>query len=188
MPRGKKIIADETELKIIETENEEGTIPFFIIDDEFGIACDQYCYMLCRKKRANKTVKDEDGNPSHIESYWMWTSYRYTNSFESIMNTYVSQKERDINKKLVKEKDFKNIIKTYQDIHEIIKNAFDVEGLNKDFLSHSTLIDQRAELEADIKATKELRNKLSKECEELEKLIKEKRKIVIENSTIKKKK
>lgn len=188
MPRGKKSITDEAELKVIETENEEGTIPFFIIDDEFGIACDQYCYMLCRKKRANKTVKDENGQPTHIESYWMWTSYRYTNSFESIMNTYVSQKERDINKKLVKEKDFKNIIKTYQDIHEIIKNALDIEGLNKDFLSCSTLIDQRAELEGEIKRVKELKDKLAKECGELEDLIKEKRKIVIDNSTIKKKK
>lgn len=188
MPRGKKTIADETELKIIETENEEGTIPFFIIDDEFGIACDQYCYMLCRKKRANKTVKDENGQPTHIESYWMWTSYRYTNSFESIMNTYVSQKERDINKKLVKEKDFKNIIKTYKDIQEIIKNAFNIESLNKDFLSCSALIDQRAKLEGEIKRVEEVKDKLIKECDELEKLIKEKRKIVIDNSTIKKKK
>lgn len=187
MPRGKKTLV-YPELKVIETENEEGTIPFFLIDDEFGIACDQYCYMLCRKKRANKTVKDEDGELIHIESYWMWTAYKYTNSFESIMNTYVSQKERDINKKLVKEKDFKNIIKTYQEIHEIIKNALDVEGLNKDFLSCSTLIDQRTKLEGDIKLVRELKTKLEKECGELEKLIKEKRKIIIDNSTVKKKK
>lgn len=186
MPRGRKAQTEEIELKIIETEDEDGTIPFFLIDDEFGIACDQYCYMLCRKKRANRTVKDENGKPSHIEAYWMWNSYKYTNSFLSIVETYVSQKEKDLNKKFVKEKDFKNIVKNYEQIHEIIKKTFDIEGLNKEFLSHNILIDQRAELDKEIKATKELKDKLVKECEELETLIKEKRKIIIDSTKKKK--
>lgn len=190
MPRGrKKALVEETELPIIETENEEGTIPFFLIDDEFGIACDQYTYMLCRKKRSNKTVKDENGKPDHIEVYWNWTSYRYTNTFESIMECYVTQKERDLNKKLVKEKDFKEILKNYEEIHNIIRKAFDIKGLNKDFISISSigsLIDQRVKLESEINAIEETKNNLMKKCNELEKLIKEKRKIVVEKHTPKK--
>lgn len=99
MPR--KTLAD-TELPIEETDIEEGTLPFFLIDDEYGIACDQYCYMLCKKKRANRTIKDEDGKPNHIESYWSWTPFKYTGTFQSIMETYVEQKERGLNKRIVK--------------------------------------------------------------------------------------
>ena len=185
MPRGRKK-AEDTELPIITTEEESGTTPFFLIDDEFGIACDQYSYMLCRKKRATRTVKDEDGNDDHIEEYWMWSAYRYTSTFESIMQCYVKQKERDLNKKLIKEKDFKAILKNYEEIHEIIKNALSVEGLNKDFISINSLIDQRAKLQDEIQAVEKDMNTLKKQCEELQSTIKEARKIVVENHKPKK--
>ena len=187
MPRGrKKVIVEETELPIIDTDDEAGNIPFFLIDEEFGISCDQYGYMLCRKKRANRTIKNEEGNDDHIETYWMWTAYKYTSTFESIMNCYVKQKERDLNKKLIKEKDFKAILEHYKQIHQIIKNALSVEGLNKDFISMSSLIDQRKKLEDEIKDVETYKNSLKQKCDELQEAIKEARKIVVEKHKPKK--
>lgn len=187
MPRGrKKVITEETELPIIDTNDEAGNIPFFLIDEEFGISCDQYGYMLCRKKRANRTIKNEEGNDDHIETYWMWTAYKYTSTFESIMKCYVSQKERDLNKKLIKEKDFKAILENYKQIHQIIKNALSVEGLNKDFISMSSLIDQRKKLDDEIKDVETYKNSLKQKCDELQEAIKEARKIVVEKHKPKK--
>ena len=183
MPR--KTLAD-TELPIKETDIEEGALPFFLIDDEYGIACDQYCYMLCKKKRANRTIKDEDGKPNHIESYWSWTPFKYTNTFQSIMETYVEQKERGLNKRIVKSKDFKQIIETYNTIHKIISNSLDVEGLNKSFLSVTSLLDQKEKLLQEISEVHELKEDLLKEYNELQALIKEKRKIIVDKHTAKK--
>lgn len=169
-----------TELPIEETDIEEGTLPFFLIDDEYGIACDQYCYMLCKKKRANRTVKDEDGKPNHIESYWSWTPFKYTGTFQSIMETYVEQKERGLNKRIVKSKDFKQILETYNKIHKIISNSLDVEGLNKSFMSVTSLLDQKEKLLQEISEVHELKEDLLKEYNELQTLIKEKRKIIVD--------
>lgn len=177
MPR--KTLAD-TELPIKETDIEEGTLPFFLIDDEYGIACDQYCYMLCKKKRANRTIKDEDGKPNHIESYWSWTPFKYTGTFQSIMETYVEQKERGLNKRIIKSKDFKEILETYNKIYKIISDALDIEGLNKSFMSVTSLLDQKEKLLQEISEVHELKEDLLKEYNELQILIKEKRKIIVD--------
>ena len=177
MPR--KTLAD-TELPIEETDIEEGTLPFFLIDDEYGIACDQYCYMLCKKKRANRTIKDEDGKPNHIESYWNWTPFKYTGTFQSIMETYVEQKERGLNKRIIKSKDFKEILETYNKIHKIISDAVDIEGLNKSFMSVTSLLDQKEKLLQKISEVHELKEDLLKEYNELQILIKQKRKIIVD--------
>lgn len=170
----------KTELPIEETDIEEGTLPFFLIDDEYGIACDQYCYMLCKKKRANRTIKDEDGKPNHIESYWNWTPFKYTGTFQSIMETYVEQKERGLNKRIIKSKDFKEILETYNKIHKIISDALDIEGLNKSFMSVTSLLDQKEKLLQEISEVHELKEDLLKEYNELQILIKEKRKIIVD--------
>ena len=136
--------------------------------------------MLCKKKRANRTIKDEDGKPNHIESYWSWTPFKYTGTFQSIMETYVEQKERGLNKRIVKSKDFKQIIETYNTIYKIISNSLDVEGLNKSFMSVTSLLDQKEKLLQEISEVHELKEDLLKEYNELQALIKEKRKIIVE--------
>lgn len=186
MPRGKKSIIDESNLPVINTDEETGTIPFFLIDETYGVACDQYGYMLCKKKSANKTIKDEEGNLDHIESYYTWTPFKYTGTFESIIKCYIEQKERGLNKRLVKQKDFKKLLEIREEIYSIVYKAFNTNGINKEFLSVSNLLDQKVELENEIKNVIELKNNLTKQCNELEKLIKEKRKIIVEKHTAKK--
>lgn len=55
MARGKpNLAANVNENNIINTNEHTGSVPFFIIDDEYGIAADEYCYALCIGKKAYK--------------------------------------------------------------------------------------------------------------------------------------
>lgn len=186
MPRIKKSLVETTDLPIVETDNEEGSLPFFLIEDDYGIACDVNSYSLVQRKRSNKTVKDENGKEDHVEVYWKWDAFRWTNTMPSILHCYVKCKEKELNRKLSKEKDFKKVLANYQEIYNIIEKALSVEGENKRLLSASSIIDQTSELDAEIKTLRDRRLKLEKECNELEKLIKEKRKIIVGEHKVKK--
>lgn len=179
MARGRKPLTELTDLPLVETELEEGQIPFFLIDEEYGVNCDQYCYMLVKKKRATRTIKDEDGKPHHVESYWSWISLKYANTFQYIIECYVSIKGKDLNKKLVKSTDYKDLIKTQEQIRDILNNMFSL-NYNKDFLTVGDKVDTLNGLSKDLKELENTRDMLKKECDDLLAFIKETRKIVMD--------
>ena len=55
-----KLIDTVDPSKIIVTNKEEGAIPFFIIDDRYGVAVNQYSYMLVVKKNAYRTITSDN--------------------------------------------------------------------------------------------------------------------------------
>ena len=58
MGKGRKTLIEENqELEVVESTETVGVAPFLMIDDEYGISCDDCCYALCRKKIINKKVE-----------------------------------------------------------------------------------------------------------------------------------
>lgn len=180
MAKGRaKQLLENTDLPLIETDDEEGTIPFFIIDDNYGIAVDNYCYQLCKKSKANKTVKGENGVPTHVESYYKWTSFKYTDSLKSMFDCYVKEKERELHSKLTKSREFRDLMKVQDEIKTIICTSLKPDGHNKEWLSTVELLDEKERLRSEIKELQNIKQSVIREADSLLDIIKEKRKIII---------
>jgi len=186
MARGKKSLIETSDLPIVEKEEEEGSIPYFIIDDEYGISCSDLCEILVKKRKASRTVS-EDNKPHHIETYWTWDNVCYPSNFSLALSCYCSKKELELKKrKLVKSKDYKDILNVQKEIKDIIYKCLDGNGINKEFLSFTSVYDERVKLEEEIKQLRDIKNKCLESVESLMDLIKEKRSIVIKNTEPKK--
>jgi hypothetical protein len=186
MARGKKSLLETSDLPIVTTDIEEGQIPYFIIDDEWGISCDERQEILVRKKIANRTIKNEQGNEDHIEQYIMWDSISYPHTFTNAIEIYVDKKGKSMKSKLSKSKDYNDLISIQNDIKSIISKALDFNSVNKDFLSITSVIDKRAKLEKELISLKEIKEQVETETEKLLELIKEKNKIIISATELKK--
>ena len=186
MPRGKRNLLETTDLPIIPTDKEEGQIPYFILDDEWGISCDERQEILVHKKSANRTIKDENGVETHIEQYYMWDSVAYTSSFTHAISIYVDKKGKEKKSKLIKSKDYKELIAIQNDIKSTIAKALDFKGVNKDFLSITSILDERTKLEKELKMLKQTKEQVLQETEKLLELVKEKNKIIISTTEPKK--
>lgn len=182
--RGRSLLNNDLPVK--ETDIEEGNIPFFLIDDEYGVTADNYCYMLCYKKKMNRSVKNEDDVITHIESYYNWTPLKYTNTFQSIIECYMTIKERKLSSRLVKNKDYKEFINIQNEIKDIISKAFDTNGVNKEFVSFCDLIDHKEKLLQEIEELSALKDKVVDMANDLLNIIKKKRKIIINETEGKK--
>lgn len=180
MARGKKSLIETTNLPIEKTDKEEGQIPYFIIDDEWGVSCDERNEILVHKRLANRTIKDENNIDTYIEQYYSWESICYTSNFTTAIDIYANKKEKEKKSKLIKTKDYKDVIKIQEEIKEIIQEALSFENSkNKEYLSTTSIIDKRAKLEEEILLLKETKEEVEKETEKLLKMIKEKNKIII---------
>ena len=180
MAKGRtKQLLENMDLPLIQTDNEEGSIPFFVIDDDYGIAVDNYGYQLCKRSKANKTVKNNDGIPIHIESYYKWTSFKYTNSLKSMFECYVKEKEYELHSKLTKSRDFRDLMEVQNEIKNIICTALKSEGCNKELLSIVGLLDEKEKLRSEIKELQNIKHSVIREADSLMNIIKEKRRIII---------
>ena len=94
MARGKKSLIETTNLPIEKTDKEEGQIPYFIIDDEWGVSCDDRNEILVHKRLANRTIKDENNINTYIEQYYSWESICYTSNFTTAIDIYANKKEQ----------------------------------------------------------------------------------------------
>ena len=186
MARGKKSLLETTDLPIIPTDKEEGQIPYFILDDEWGISCDERQEILVHKKSANRTIKDENGVETHIEQYYMWECIAYTNSFTHTISVYVDKKGKEKKSKLIKSKDYKELIAIQNEIKSTIAKALDFNGINKEFLSITSILDERAKIEEELKLLRETKKQIEIETDKLLQLIKEKRTIIVSNTEPKK--
>lgn len=186
MARGKKSLLETTNLPIITTDKEEGQIPYFIIDDEWGVSCDERQEILVYKKTSSRTIKDENGVETHVEQYYMWDSVAYTSSFTHAISIYVDKKGKEKKSKLIKSKGYNDLISIQNEIKSIITRALDFDSVNKDFLSITSILDERTKLEEELKMLKETKEQVLNETDKLLQLVKEKRSIIISNTESKK--
>ena len=182
MAKGRVSLLESTDLPVIETEIEEGTLPFFLIEDDYGVAADKYCYMLCERKKASRTIKNEKGEPDHVETYFLWNSIKYLSSFKGTIDCYIEIKGRKLNARKIKNTTFKDIIDNQNEIKRIVSNALKPGGANKEFVSFCDLADKKEELLKEIEEVRMLKKTLNDEAESLINMIKEKRKIIITNT------
>ena len=186
MARGKRNLLETTDLPIITTDKEEGQIPYFLIDDEWGVSCDERQEILVHKKTSSRTIKDENGVETNIEQYYMWDSVAYTSSFTHAISIYVDKKGKEMKSKLSKSKDYNDLILIQNEIKSIITRALDFDSVNKDFLSVTSIINERAKLEEELKLLRETKEQVLSETDKLLQLVKEKRSIIISNTESKK--
>lgn len=178
MAKGKKSLVETTDPdKIIETDKEEGQIPFFIIDDEYGIAADNLCYMLVYAKKAGRTLTD--GN---VETYIKWDPVAYVNTIKKAIEEYSIVKERKLNKKLLKSKDLSDIKANQEEVKEAIQKALSPSGKNQKVFETLDLLQAKEDVLKDINDLHEQKEKLLQLFDEFEALIKEKRKIIIKQT------
>lgn len=91
----KTLLEMETDLDVINTDNEEGTVPTFRFNDdlEYGISADELNYILVKRNKANKKVTEPN---EHIETYYMWKPIAYLGTFEKALKCYVEYKEKEM--------------------------------------------------------------------------------------------
>jgi hypothetical protein len=186
MPRGKKKTSEILELPIIETTNEEGQIPYFIIDDEWGISCDERQEILVRKKLATKTIKNEEELADHIETYYLWTSNSYLRTFTEALETYYMKTDRIKKNNIKKSTNINDLIDIQKEIYELINKALCFNGINKTFLSSIDILNEKAQLKETLTDIKNLKTQIETESEKLMQLIREKRSIIVKNTEPKK--
>lgn len=186
MAKGKKSLLETTDLPIIETDIEEGLIPYFLIEDDWGINCDERNEILVRKRIASRTIKDENDVEDHIEQYVVWEAETYSNTFTHTIECYINKKNKEEKSKLIKSKDYKELISIQNEIKSNISKALDFNGINKEFLSITSILDERAKIEEELKLLRETKKQIEIETDKLLQLIKEKRSIIISNTEQKK--
>lgn len=186
MARGKKSLLETSDLPIVTTDIEEGQIPYFLIDDEWGIACDERNEILVHKRIASRTIKNEKGDEDHIEQYIMWDSISYPSTFSSAIESYVNKKGKTEKSKLKKSTNYNDLIKIQNEIKLTIEKSLEFNGANSNFLSSMSIIDERAKLEEEIKKLRETKEMIIKETDLLMELVKQKRAIIISNTEPKK--
>lgn len=179
MPRGRKKATELNDLPTVITDNEEGTIPYFVLDNEWGVACDERQEMLVHKRLANKTIKNENGEEDHIEQYSMWDAVCYCNSFSHVIQRYYDRVGKLEKKKLIKSTNFDELTNIYNNINKTISDAFSSTGINKEFLSISSILDDKARLKEELLSLKETQEQVEKETDKLLQLIKDKTSIII---------
>lgn len=191
MARGKgkqslKELLDESQLT--QTDEETGTIPFWIIDDTYGVAVNQYEFSLVERKEMTRSIKDESGNIAGGEIYYTWQFCKSASSFEDALITYCKVTERKLLTKLVKCKDFREIVKIRLQIQKTINDSFKIDGINKDLLSACNTIESHQELDIKITETNKLINDVTKQANDFIEFIKEKQTIIVNRTENKPKK
>ena len=175
-----KLIDTVDPSKVIVTDKEEGAIPFFVIDDKYGVAVNQYSYMLVVRNDAYRTVTSDNGE-EYVEQFIKYEPIKWALAFKTIIELYVQMKEKDLYKGIVRTKDFKALIEIQTKILDQINSAFSVNSINQHVLDTCELIQSKEDLIEESKQLKDMQENLKREYDELMSLIKESRKIIIDN-------
>lgn len=187
MAKGKQSLKETLdESQIVQTDEETGSIPFWLIDDTYGISVDQYSFYLVEKKELTRAVKDEKGNIVGGETYIAWQFCKTANSFEDALLTYCKVTERKLFSKLVKCKDFRELVKIRLQIQKTINDSFKLDGINKELLGACETIEAHQELELRAKEMSKLFDKASVEYEKFMEFLREKTTIIVQRTEPKK--
>lgn len=179
MPRGRKKKTEETELPIVETNNEIGAIPFFILEEnKYGVYTDKISYSLVRRKKLSKTVKNDDCIDDHIETYYNWESFKWTRTFKDIIETYIEHREKELDSTLTKEHDLDKINDNRNKILSMLQKSFSSTGNNKKVFEFCELIEQKDRVLKDLEEIKEMKRQLKNIIDEIENTLKSKKKLI----------
>jgi hypothetical protein len=188
MAKGKQSLAEQAKPEdIIQTNEEVGSIPFFIIDDEYGVSGGYGDYSLVIKKQASRSGKEENGeDPNKVYVYYRWEELKYISTVEGVIETYAEVKERNLNKKLIKSKDLQDLINIRKEIKETIKKALVTQCLDSEINETCHLIDTIQYLKKQVEETKQGLQELNTLKEQSLAAIKEATKIIVDRDKPKK--
>lgn len=169
------------EKDIIVTDEEVGNIPYFLIEDEYGVATGYDCDVLVIKKIAGRRGKAENGeNPDKVYQYIKWEELKYLDSFEEAVETYEKVKERKLNSNLIKSQELQELINIRLSIQNDIRQALQIKSTDSQIKRVCNLTDTIKELKEQVREVKQGLAELNKLKDETMHDIKEARKIIVE--------
>ena len=181
MARGKQSLKETLDPSLItKTDIEEGDIPFFLIENGYGVSVDKYGYNLVERKEMTRSVKDEKGNVVGGETYYTWNFSKSAGSFEDALLAYTRVTERKLMSKLVKCADFRKLVAIRLQIQNTINNAFKIDGINSTLLDACNTIQGHEDLKVKITEVNKLADNATEQFNNLIDTIKEKRKIIVQ--------
>ena len=180
MPR-KSLAETVSPEDIIYKDEDIGSVPNLLLPDEkkeytYGIYTDDFGYHIVKLKDAYKT-EDIDGE-SRVIHYNQWVELKHLSTFTSAYLMYIEMITKRKDAQTKKSKNIQDIIDNHNYIKTIVEDS--LKGIvNDQSVKVTETADKLSELNAEMsKARQQLRQMIA-ECDELTKLIKEKRKIVI---------
>jgi hypothetical protein len=179
--KGKLSLIDTTNPEdIIETNEEVGSTPFMIIDDDYGIAGCYADYALVYKKKASKTGKIENGeDPTKVYTYYRWEELKYDSKLSGVFDLYLKTKKLNAFKGQ-RTKDIKDLIKIEEDLANYIHSVLDINENDK-FKEVCNLTDTILHLRQQIDRANNVLSEYKKLIKDAELEFKEARKIIVEN-------
>lgn len=183
MARGKQSLAELTAPEnIIETNEEVGSVPFYLIDDNYGISGCYADYALVIKKRANKTGKEENGeDPTKVYSYYRWDELKYSGTIAGIYDIYLKVNKINAFKNLKTTKDINKLLDIENGLHDYIHSKLDIIE-DKKFEEMCNLTDTVLFLKQQITEAKAVLSDYKRLIADTEKEFKEAKKIIVENT------
>lgn len=181
----KETLASTVELELVITD-EEVNSPNYLIDETYGISGGYGDFALVERKIKKRTGTVADGeNFGKQIQYVGWDVVRphgYGRTIFDILENYAEHINLKKFKQLNKCNDFNAVKQIYLDTQSTIRNAMKSTQFSSDIIEHGTLINEIAELKAKLKAI----NNVLAEADELREMVKEKRRIVIQETEPKK--
>lgn len=181
MARGRQSLKETIDpSKIIKTYEETGDIPFWLIDKNYGVSADKYGFNLVERKEMTRAVKDEDGNVSGGEIYYAWQFCKSAESFEDGLIAYTKVTECKLMGKLIKCQDFRKLVAIRLQILKTINESFKLDGINSNLLDACNTIQGHEELKIKLEEVNKLADDATKTFDNFIEMIKEKRKIIVQ--------
>lgn len=179
MPRGRrKKLIETTNLPIINSEEEIGAIPFFILEDnKYGVYTDKISYSLVKRKKISKTIKSYDGEGDYVKTYYAWESFKWSRTFEGIIDIYIDHKTKELDSSLIKECSIEKLNDNRNTVFEILKQAFSHIGKNKEVFEFSDILEQKDKIFKDLNEIEECKKRLLDIINEMDKMLKSKKKL-----------
>ena len=165
---------------------EEENAPNFLIDENYGGLGRYGDIALVERKVAYRTGKPEDGvNEGKVIRYIKWTNvepHTYGRTIFDVLNNYDKYVSHIKFKQLNKSQNFDDVKQIYLDTQSTIRQALKSSQFTDDIKQQGTLIDEIELLKSKLKKV----DSILAEADELHELIKNKRKIVINDTESKK--
>ncbi len=180
MPR-KSLAETVSPEDIVYKDEDIGSVPNLLLPDEkkeytYGIYTDDFGYHIVKLKDAYKT-EDIDGE-SRVVHYNQWVELKHLSTFNSAYVMYVDMITKRKDAQIKKSKNIQDIIDSHNYIKTIVEDS--LKGiLNDQSIKVAENIDKLSELNSEMSKARQQLRQMVIECDELTKLIKEKRKIVI---------
>ena len=183
MARGKKNLASEVDESEIIISDEVLNPPNILINDDFGISTGTCDYALVERKVAHRTGKEEDGkNCGKVIRYTRWDDVNYGRTPFKCLENYFEYANLTKTKQLKMEKDFNKIADIYKETQNEVVTFMRQLDLSKQTVETGTLMDEIYEMKDKLRQI----NKVLEEADELHELIKDKRRIIINDTEPKK--